>query len=138
LTERIETAIYRVVRAIPRGRVATYGEIAELASLPSGHRVVARAMRSCPEGLPWYRVVGKKDARRAQIAIGDAEHAGLQRARLEAENVEFDAGGFIPLGRFGWLHGKRAVGPNPDQRPPKRPGTKRAVTAARARRRSRA
>jgi methylated-DNA-protein-cysteine methyltransferase-like protein len=58
-------------------------------------------MRNCPEALPWYRVIGKKDARRGQINIGDAEHADFQRARLEAEGVEFDADGAIPLRRFG-------------------------------------
>jgi len=98
-----ETAIYAVVRAIPRGRVTTYGEVAELAGMPSGHRIVARAMRSCPESLPWYRVIGKKDARRGQINIGDAEHAEFQRARLEAEGVEFTEDGFVSLRRFGML-----------------------------------
>lgn len=95
--------IYAVVRAIPRGRVVTYGEIARLAGAPSAHRVVARAMRDCPERLPWQRVVGKKDARRGQISIGDPEHAALQRRLLEAEGVRFDASGFISLRRFGWL-----------------------------------
>jgi methylated-DNA-protein-cysteine methyltransferase-like protein len=96
---RRERTIYAIVRVIPRGRVATYGEIAKLAGMPSGHRIVARAMRVCPESLPWHRVIGKKDARRGQIAIGDAEHAEFQRARLEAEGVEF-SDGFIPLRRF--------------------------------------
>jgi alkylated DNA nucleotide flippase Atl1 len=71
--------------------------------MPAGHRIVARAMRSCPESLPWYRVIGKKDLRRGQINIGDAEHAEFQRARLEAEGVRFDENGFIPLRRFGML-----------------------------------
>jgi methylated-DNA-protein-cysteine methyltransferase-like protein len=95
--------IYEVVAAIPRGAVATYGQVAELAGLPNGHRRVARAMRVCPEDLPWQRVVGRKDTRRAQIAIQDAEHAAQQRALLQAERVSFDADGFIPLRRFGWL-----------------------------------
>jgi methylated-DNA-protein-cysteine methyltransferase-like protein len=135
-----ESAIYRVVRTIPRGRVATYGEVAELAGLSSGHRIVARAMRSCPEGLPWFRVVGKKDARRAQIAIGDADHAGLQRARLEREKVVFDENGFIPLGRFGWLHEKRPKSPS-SSKPSEKTGAagrSAGVTFARAKRRSRA
>ena len=92
-----------MVRAIPRGRVATYGQIAELVGIPSGHRVVARAMRTCPSGLPWQRVVGKKDARRAQINLHDPEHATEQRALLEAEGVVFDLNGFIVLRLFGWL-----------------------------------
>jgi methylated-DNA-protein-cysteine methyltransferase-like protein len=95
--------IYAVVRTIPRGRVATYGEVAALAGIAGGHRVAARAMRCCPEGLPWQRVVGRKDARRGQIAIGEPEHAAFQRAMLEAESVVFDEKGFIPMLRSGWL-----------------------------------
>src|SRR5690349_24920602 len=101
-TDAHRSAIYAVVRAIPRGKVATYGQVAELAGIPSGHRIAARAMRSCPEALPWQRVVGKKDARRGRINIEDPDHAGLQRALIEAEGVEFDANGFIPLARSGW------------------------------------
>ncbi|MET0340924.1 MAG: MGMT family protein [Polyangiales bacterium] len=95
--------IYAVVRAIPRGKVATYGQIAELAGIPRGHRVAARAMQVCPAGMPWYRVVGKKDARRARINIQEPEHAALQRARLEAERVTIDDDGCIVLRDFGWL-----------------------------------
>lgn len=96
-------AIYEVVRAIPVGKVATYGQIAALAGIASGHRVAARAMQSCPKGLPWYRVVGKKDARRAQVAIQEGEHASLQRDLLIGEGVAFDAAGFIALRTNGWL-----------------------------------
>ncbi|MEO8183141.1 MAG: MGMT family protein [Deltaproteobacteria bacterium] len=100
--DRQWSAIYAVVRAIPRGKVATYGQVAELAGIPSGHRVAARALRSCPARLPWQRVVGKKDARRGQISIEDPDHAGLQRALIEAEGVLLDDKGFIPLARYGW------------------------------------
>jgi len=96
--------IYALVRLIPRGRVVTYGELAELASMPRGHRIVARAMRACPARLPWQRVIGKQDARRGRISIGDPEHARLQRALLARDGVKFDAGGFVPLRQFGWLH----------------------------------
>jgi alkylated DNA nucleotide flippase Atl1 len=78
--------------------------VAELAGIPLGHRVAARALRCCPADLPWYRVVGKKDARRGQISIPDAEHAAIQRARLAAEGVAFDANGYIVLAKFGVLH----------------------------------
>lgn len=100
--EAQEKAIHAVVRAIPRGKVATYGEVAELAGIPSGHRVAARVMRTCPERLPWQRVIGKKDARRGQINIEDPEHGALQRALLESEGVVFDGNGFISLGQSGW------------------------------------
>lgn len=101
--ESTSRAIYAVVRAIPRGKVATYGQVAELAGMPAGHRVVARAMRACPSKLPWQRVIGKKDARRGQINVLDPDHAALQRRLLRAEGVVFDANGFILLGRSGWL-----------------------------------
>lgn len=94
--------IYAVVRSIPRGKVATYGQIAELAGVAHGHRIVARAMRTCPERLPWQRVLGKKDARRGKINIEDPDHAALQRGLLESEGVVFDTGGFISLALFGW------------------------------------
>jgi methylated-DNA-protein-cysteine methyltransferase related protein len=98
-----EREIYAVVRAIPRGKVATYGQIGELIGIPAGHRVVARAMRTCPDGLPWHRVVGKKDARRARISVQDPEHIALQRKLLAREGMEFDASGCIPLRAAGWL-----------------------------------
>lgn len=101
--EAVSRAIYEVVAAIPRGKVATYGQVAELAGLPRGHRRVARAMRFCPDGLPWQRVVGRKDARRAQINIHDAEHSAKQRTLLKAEKVRFDDDGLIALRDFGWL-----------------------------------
>jgi methylated-DNA-protein-cysteine methyltransferase-like protein len=82
--------------------VATYGQVAELAGIPSGHRVAARAMRSCPDRLPWQRVVGKKDGRRAQVNIDDPDHAALQRALIASEGVVFDVNGFISLREFGW------------------------------------
>jgi methylated-DNA-protein-cysteine methyltransferase-like protein len=96
-------AIEEVVRAIPRGRVVTYGQVAELAGIVNGHRIVARFMRGCPERLPWQRVVGKKDARRAKIALVEPEHIALQRKLLEKERIRFDAGGFIALAKYGWL-----------------------------------
>jgi alkylated DNA nucleotide flippase Atl1 len=101
--KRVAMAIYAAVRAIPRGKVATYGQVAELAGIPAGHRVVARAMRQCPARLPWQRVVGRKDARRARISIQDPEHVATQRALLQRDGVVFDAAGFIVLARFGWL-----------------------------------
>jgi methylated-DNA-protein-cysteine methyltransferase related protein len=96
-------AIYAVVRAIPRGKVATYGQVALLAGIPRGHRIAARAMQRCPAKLPWQRVLAKKDARRAKISISDPEHAAEQRALLAADGVQFDRDGFIELRSWGWL-----------------------------------
>jgi methylated-DNA-protein-cysteine methyltransferase-like protein len=96
--------IYAVVRTIARGRVATYGQVAELAGIPGGARVAGAAMRFASDlGLPWQRVVGKRSATTAQVNIHDPVGAGIQRALLEAEGVEFSASGGISLARFGWL-----------------------------------
>lgn len=92
--------LLEVIRGIPHGRVLTYGQVAELAGLARGHRVAAAALRDCPDDVPWHRVLGKRDARRARIAIvGDA--ASLQRVLLEKEGVVVDAGGCVLLSRFG-------------------------------------
>lgn len=97
-----EQRILEVVRAIPRGKVATYGQVAELAGIPRGHRIAARTMKTAPAGVPWQRVLGKKDARRAQISIQDPEHATRQRKLLAREGVRVDDG-LISLREFGWL-----------------------------------
>jgi methylated-DNA-protein-cysteine methyltransferase-like protein len=98
-----EQRILEVVRAIPRGRVATYGQVAELAGIPRGHRIAARTMKTAAPGVPWQRVLARKDARRAQISIQEPEHAERQRKLLAREGVRFDASGFVVLRDFGWL-----------------------------------
>ncbi len=100
-----ERRIFDVIRKIPRGKVATYGQVAMLAEIPRGHRVVASALKlSDPRArLPWQRVVGKKSRTRAKIAVVDPETAARQRALLEKEKVVVDDDGSISLSRFGWL-----------------------------------
>jgi methylated-DNA-protein-cysteine methyltransferase-like protein len=97
--------IYAVVRRIPRGRVATYGQVAELAGHPGAARLVGTAMKtSTPAlGLPWQRVVGAKGRGTAKVNILDPIGGAMQRAMLEAEGVEFGAGGAIALAEHGWL-----------------------------------
>ena len=105
-TRRLYQAIYKVVRRIPRGRVATYGQVAELAGIPGGARVAGAAMRAS-DGLPWQRVIGKRGPRRGGIQIHDPVGAAVQRQLLEAEGVEVTDAGVIDLTRFGWLPGAR-------------------------------
>ena len=98
-------AVYDVVRRIPAGTVATYGQVAELAGMPGAARLAGAAMRACPSelGLPWHRVVGRRSRTTARIAIEDATGAGVQRAILESEGVQVSETGSIALARFGWL-----------------------------------
>ena len=93
-----------MVRRIPRGRVLTYGQVAELAGHPGAARAVGAAMRaSSGRGLPWQRVVGAHARGLAKVAILDPVGGSVQRALLEREGVAFTPAGHIPLARFGSL-----------------------------------
>ena len=85
--------IYAVVRRIPRGRVATYGEVAAAAGFPHAPRLAGYALYALPEGspLPWHRVVGAGG--RLSLARLSPDGALTQRMRLEREGVRFDARG---------------------------------------------
>jgi methylated-DNA-protein-cysteine methyltransferase-like protein len=84
--------VWRAVGAIPRGRVATYGQLARLLGLRRGARAVGWALRALPERLerrvPWHRVV----AAGGRIAARGGAGPTLQRRRLRAEGVRFVAG----------------------------------------------
>ena len=94
--------IYAVVRQIPSGRVATYGQIAVLAGLPRGARQVGYALAALPADadVPWQRVVNARGeiSRRAD----PAGHESLQRRLLEHEGIRFDARERIALARYRW------------------------------------
>jgi methylated-DNA-protein-cysteine methyltransferase related protein len=90
--------VWAIVRRIPFGKVATYGQIAEMI----GHRLspvgIGWAIRAAgDEGFPWQRVVNSQGG-----ISTDGEHPGLQRAMLEAEGVVFDENGRINLTTTGW------------------------------------
>lgn len=97
--------IYAVVRRIPPGRVATYGQIAELAGIPGGARVAGAALKACAPGdrVPWQRVIGKAGHKRGRIAIHDPVGAAIQRGLLSKEGIRMSDSGHIDLEAFGWL-----------------------------------
>jgi len=82
--DEMATAIRRVIRMIPRGKVATYGQVAEAAGYPRRHRQVAQLLRNRGEGLPWHRVLGSGGHIKTR-----SEAALDQRMRLEMEGVRF-------------------------------------------------
>ena len=100
--------VWAVVRRIPRGRVATYGQVAALAGLSGQARQVGYALHALPgEGFaPWHRVVNARGA--ISLPPGGGSDV-TQRIRLEREGVRFDARGRIDLDRFGWRPGARGV-----------------------------
>jgi len=91
--------IYDVVSRIPRGRVATYGQVADLAGMPRQARLVGYALHALPEGtaLPWHRVVNARG--RISLRAGGADP--LQARRLAREGVRA-VDGVISLDRFRW------------------------------------
>ena len=93
--------IYDVVRRVPEGKVATYGQIASLAGLPGHARQVGYALHaSRPEDkLPWHRIINAK----GEISLrSDPGFEGLQQAMLAAEGVVPGTNGKIDLKQFRW------------------------------------
>ena len=93
--------IYAQVARIPSGRVATYGQIADLADLPGHARQVGYALHALPadSGMPWHRVINARGevSRRAEPGWD-----GLQRRLLEEEGVVFDSAGRVDLRQYRW------------------------------------
>jgi methylated-DNA-protein-cysteine methyltransferase-like protein len=100
--------IRRVVSAIPRGRIMTYGDVARAAGMPGAARTVGYAMRSFGRDVPWQRVLGRRNASTAHITIRDPRSKAEQRRLLEHEGVELDARGGARLADFGFVPGARA------------------------------
>ena len=100
MVSRAYQQIYATVRRIRRGRVATYGQVAEAAGLEGHARQVGYALHTLPprSGVPWHRVV---NARGEISARSGSDWGELQRHLLEAEGIVFDAGGRISLKRWG-------------------------------------
>lgn len=101
-----QAKVWDIVRQIPFGKVATYGQIARLINPPSeidaktylafGARWVGTAMATCPADVPWHRVIN------AQGKVSLREGAELQKQLLEAEGIVFDNHQKVDLSRFGW------------------------------------
>lgn len=88
-----------MVRRIPQGRLATYGQVADLAGRPGQARQVGYALAALEvdSDVPWHRVVNARGA----ISLPDGHPARMQRARLEAEGIVF-RGDRADLTACGW------------------------------------
>jgi methylated-DNA-protein-cysteine methyltransferase-like protein len=97
LAKRQFDAVYAMVRQIPEGYVASYGQVAFFLGWPNGARTVGWALRALPTGsdVPWHRVVNAQ----GKISLPNPRR---QRAQLEAEGIIFDQQDKIDLKRFGW------------------------------------
>lgn len=92
--------IYEVVKNIPEGRVATYGQVAFLAGNPRWSRVVGYALHNNPEPnvIPCHRVVNREGRLAPSFAFGGDE---IQRQLLEAEGITFEPDGRVDLKKYG-------------------------------------
>lgn len=89
-----------VIKKIPKGKVASYGQIATLAGNPRGARQVVRVLntQSKKHRLPWHRVINRE----GRIALPPGQGYELQMALLKREKVRLDLTGRIDLEKFGW------------------------------------
>jgi methylated-DNA-protein-cysteine methyltransferase-like protein len=96
--------VYAVVRKIPRGKVATYGQIAALMLMPRHARHVGNALGNVPTGvkIPWHRVVNGAGKISLRLSHWESGSEQLQRILLEDEGVVFGANGRIDLKQFRW------------------------------------
>jgi methylated-DNA-protein-cysteine methyltransferase-like protein len=99
VTEDVFQRVYGVVARIPSGLVVTYGQIARAICLPNGARVVGWALRACPAGLPWHRVV---NARGGISTRGGPGELPMQRMLLEDEGVHFGLDGCVDMREHRW------------------------------------
>ena len=89
-----------MVRAIPAGRVMTYGQISSLLGSRLSPVAVGWMLHRCPDDVPWQRVVNAS-GRCSTERLPDLPR-GLQQHLLEGEGVEFDDGGALDLDRYRW------------------------------------
>jgi len=92
--------IWQVVAMIPHGRVASYGQVSELAGLPRGARLVGRVLSRLPTGsrLPWHRVITAS----GRIAFPPRTQAHRRQAALLREEGIIVRAGKVSLSRYGW------------------------------------
>jgi methylated-DNA-protein-cysteine methyltransferase-like protein len=126
-------AIWRVVARIPRGRVATYGQVARMAGYPGAARFAGWALAALPEGLrlqgctiPWHRVINAQGRTSPRAGDSDGE-CRRQLSRLAREGVRPGEDGAIDRERYGW--DGRASSARPSA-PGRAPASGRAPVAA--------
>lgn len=118
MSDSLYQRIHGIVRRIPSGRIATYGQVAELAGLPGRARQVGYALHALPasSAVPWHRVLNA----RGMVSLPPGSRSAVeQRLLLEREGVHFDQRGQVSLAQFRWRP-RRA----PARRPPSSRGAR--------------
>ncbi len=89
--------VYFLVRAIPPGKVTTYGQLGAMCGIADA-RTIGDAMNACPKDVPWQRVINARGTISIQGATG-----ARQRALLESEGVAFDENARVDFASVGWV-----------------------------------
>lgn len=99
-TDSFGQEVKRLIAGIPRGKVATYGQIAAYAGNPLGARQVVRILHtsSMKDRLPWHRVINRK----GQIALKPGQGYEMQKQLLQKEGVNFRDNDTIDLKKYLW------------------------------------
>lgn len=100
MTDSFHKQVVKIIKMIPLGKVATYGQIAAMAGSPRGARQVVRTLHSSSdkEKLPWHRVINA----RGRISLKPDSGYEIQKAMLEDEGIIFNADGSINMRKFQW------------------------------------
>jgi methylated-DNA-protein-cysteine methyltransferase-like protein len=100
LNDTFYEKVKAIIRSVPKGKVATYGQIAAYAGNPRGARQVAWVLHSSSRkyDLPWHRIVGS----RGKISLKPMQGYELQKSLLIAEGVAFDGNDYIDLEKYQW------------------------------------
>lgn len=106
VTPAFERAVHAAVATIPEGKVATYGQIAEMAGMPGAAQEVGHIMSrvKAEQNLPCHRVVNRTGAMSPEFAFGGQDR---QRAMLEEEGVLFTGDGRIDMVRHQWIENEQ-------------------------------
>lgn len=104
--------VYFLVRAVPSGKVTTYGQLGSMCGI-SDSRTVGEGMNAAPGDVPWQRVINSRGTISIQGATG-----ARQRALLEDEGVEFDANGRVDFAEVGWIPDEEWLAANGYKSPP--------------------
>ncbi|GKX36462.1 MGMT family protein [Pectobacterium versatile] len=93
--------VFQIVAAIPYGKIATYGDIAQLADSPRASRQVGGVLKRLPKDskLPWHRVINRK----GEISLVGGDYV-RQKSALQAEGIIFNRQGKIDLTKYRWQY----------------------------------
>ncbi len=114
MSAAIYELVWAAVKRIPRGKVATYGQIAALAGMPRHARQAGYALSALPANkrIPWHRVINAQGRISLRLKHWDSATDELQRILLEDEGVVFDSTGRVDLKRFRWEPKAAPIGKN--------------------------